>query len=151
VRAVVQRVLHASVDVVDPGSGDLTRVGALTQPGLLVLVGAGHDDGDAQVRWLADKLAGLRVLRDERSVVDARAEGAAVLLVSQFTLLGDVRRGRRPSWSAAAPAEVAEPLVDALALALRERGVTVATGRFGALMRVESVNDGPLTLVVDTP
>jgi D-tyrosyl-tRNA(Tyr) deacylase len=149
VRAVVQRVLRASVDVVDPGSGDATRVGALTGPGLLVLVGAGHADGDTQVRWLADKLAGLRVLRDERSVLDA--EGAGVLLVSQFTLLGDVRRGRRPSWSAAAPAEVAEPLVDDLATALRERGVSVATGRFGALMRVESVNDGPLTLVVDTP
>lgn len=151
-RAVLQRVERAHVDVVVPADGDrpatLRRVGELTGPGLVVLVGVGHADGRAQVGWLADKLAGLRVMRDERSVVDA---GAGVLLVSQFTLLGDVRKGRRPTWSAAAPSPVAEPLVDALAVALRDRGVEVPTGSFGADMRVHLVNDGPVTLVIDTP
>jgi D-aminoacyl-tRNA deacylase len=148
VRAVVQRVTRASVDVVET-DGTVHRTGELTAPGLLVLVGVGHDDGPDQVRWLADKLSGLRVLREERSVLDE--PGAGVLLVSQFTLLGDVRRGRRPTWAAAAPPPVASPLVDDLATALRERGVPVQTGRFGADMRVELVNDGPVTLVVDTP
>ncbi|WP_336922474.1 D-aminoacyl-tRNA deacylase [Aquipuribacter sp. SD81] len=147
-RAVVQRVTRAAVDVVHP-DGRVERTGELDGPGLLVLVGVGHDDGPEQVRWLADKLSGLRVLREERSVLDP--PGAGVLLVSQFTLLGDVRRGRRPTWAAAAPPPVAAPLVDALADALRSRGVEVATGRFGADMRVDLVNDGPVTLVVDTP
>ena len=110
-----------------------------------MLVGVGHDDGPAQVTWLADKLAGLRLLHGERSVLDE--PGAGVLLVSQFTLLGDVRKGRRPTWAAAAPGPVAEPLVDALADALRQRGVTVPTGEFGADMRVHLVGDGPVTLV----
>ena len=114
-----------------------------------MLVGVGHDDGPAQVTWLADKLAGLRLLRGDRSVLDE--PGAGVLLVSQFTLLGDVRKGRRPTWAAAAPGPVAEPLVDALAEALRLRGVSVSTGEFGADMRVHLVGDGPVTLVVDTP
>lgn len=157
-RAVVQRVERAHVEVLEPlgdpaggtaaGEARRTTTGRLDGPGLVVLVGVGHDDGPAQVTWLADKLTGLRLLRGERSVVDA---GAGVLLVSQFTLLGDVRRGRRPTWSAAAPGDVAEPLVEALADALRQRGVTVGTGRFGADMRVHLVNDGPVTLVVDTP
>lgn len=154
-RAVVQRVLQAHVDVVDPpvdGRPPVTRrVGTLPGPGLVVLVGVGHDDGTEQVRWLADKLAGLRLLRGDRSVQDLDAGSAGVLLVSQFTLLGDVRKGRRPGWSAAAPGPVAEPLVAALADALRERDVTVATGSFGADMRVHLVGDGPVTLVVDTP
>ena len=153
-RAVVQRVEGAHVDVVDPasdpgGDGHLRRVGALDRPGLLVLVGVGHDDGADQVRWLADKLAGLRLLRGDRSVLEE--PGSGILLVSQFTLLGDVRKGRRPTWAAAAPGPVAEPLVEALATALRERGVDVETGELGADMRVHLVGDGPVTLVLDTP
>lgn len=152
-RAVVQRVERAHVDVVEPaaapGAAPTTvRVGELSGPGLVALVAAGHDDGPREVAWLADKIAGLRLLRGERSVLE---EGAGVLLVSQFTLLGDVRKGRRPTWAAAAPGPVAEPLVEALAAALRERGVDVPTGRFGADMRVHLVNDGPVTLVIDTP
>lgn len=155
-RAVVQRVLQAHVDVVDAPTGDdgeptTRRAGTLPGPGLLVLVGVGHDDGPDQVAWLADKLVGLRLLRGERSVLDEASAGAGVLLVSQFTLLGDVRKGRRPSWSAAAPGPVAQPLVELLAETVRARGVTVATGSFGADMRVHLVNDGPVTLVLDTP
>lgn len=140
-RAVVQRVTRAAVRV----SGEV--VGALERPGLLVLVGVGHDDTVVQARWLGTKLAGLRVLRDEKSVLDA---AAPVLLVSQFTLLGDARKGRRPTWAAAAPGHVAEPLVAVVAATLREQGVEVATGEFGADMQVELVNDGPVTLVLDT-
>lgn len=151
-RVVLQRVERAHVDVVDPatpdGPGRVRRVGELTGPGLVALVGVGHDDGPDQVDWLADKISGLRVMQGERSVVDA---GGGVLLVSQFTLLGDVRKGRRPTWAAAAAGPVAEPLVERLGDALRRRGVSVATGSFGADMRVHLVNDGPLTLVIDTP
>lgn len=138
-RAVLQRIDSAQV-VVD---GDV--VGAIDGEGLLALVGVTHDDGADQVATLARKIAELRILRGERSVLEA---GAGVLVVSQFTLYGDARKGRRPSWSAAAPGPVAEPLVDALVTALRERGITVATGRFGADMRVELVNDGPTTLIL---
>ena len=141
-RAVVQRVSRAAVRV----AGQV--VGSVDRPGLLVLVGVGHDDTAEQARWLAAKLAGLRILRDERSVLDA---AAPVLLVSQFTLLGDARKGRRPTWAAAAPGHVAEPLVEEVAAALRQAGVEVATGSFGADMQVELVNDGPVTLVLDTP
>lgn len=148
-RAVVQRVGRAHVDVVDPPDGTVRRVGTLDGPGLVVLLGVGHDDGPVQVRWLADKLAGLRLLRGDRSVLEE--PGAGLLLVSQFTLLGDVRKGRRPTWAAAAPGPVAEPLVAALAEALRERGVDVPTGEFGADMRVHLIGDGPVTLVLDTP
>ena len=139
-RAVVQRVARASVSV----SGQV--VGAVDGPGLLLLVGVTHDDGAEQAAWLARKVAGLRIMRDERSVADL---GAAVLVVSQFTLHADTRKGRRPSWGAAAPGPVAEPLVEAVVDALRSRGVEVATGRFGATMQVALVNDGPMTLVVD--
>ncbi|MGZ4698370.1 MAG: D-aminoacyl-tRNA deacylase [Oryzihumus sp.] len=140
-RAVLQRVTRASVVV----EGE--TVGAIDRPGLLALVAATHDDGPADVQKLARKIAELRVLRDERSVLDA---GAPVLVVSQFTLYADTRKGRRPSWSAAAPGDVAEPLVDDLIAALRDKGIEVATGRFGAMMEVSLVNDGPFTLVVDT-
>ena len=137
---MVQRVARASVTV------DGEVVGRLDGEGLLALVGVTHDDGPEQVERLARKLAELRLLRDERSVLDA---GAAVLVVSQFTLYGDARKGRRPSWSAAAPGPVAEPLVEAVCAALRARGVHVETGVFGADMAVELVNDGPVTLVLE--
>ena len=139
-RAVLQRVTNASVSV----EGEV--VGAIDRPGLLVLVGVTHDDGPVQVEAMARKVSELRILHDERSVLD---EGAPVLVVSQFTLYADTRKGRRPSWSSAAPGGVAEPLVDAVVAALRARGVEVATGRFGAMMEVTLVNDGPVTLVVD--
>jgi len=140
-RAVLQRVTRASVVV----EGE--TVGAIERPGLLALVAATHDDGPGDVEKLARKIAELRILRDEQSVLDA---GAPVLVVSQFTLYADTRKGRRPSWSAAAPGDVAEPLVDDLIAALRDKGIEVATGRFGAMMEVSLVNDGPFTLVVDT-
>lgn len=139
-RAVLQRVTSAAVRV------DGEVVGAIDQPGLLALVGVTHDDGPDQVAALARKIADLRILRDERSVLD---DGAPVLVVSQFTLYADTRKGRRPSWGAAAPGPVAEPLVGAVVAALRDRGIEVATGRFGAMMEVSLVNDGPVTLVVD--
>ena len=139
-RAVVQRALRAAVRV------DGEVVGSLPAPGLVVLLGVTHTDGPPQADTMARKIAELRILRDERSVLD---EQAPVLLVSQFTLYADTRKGRRPGWSAAAPGPVAEPLVDAVALALRARGVDVATGRFGADMRVSLVNDGPFTVLVD--
>jgi D-tyrosyl-tRNA(Tyr) deacylase len=144
VRAVVQRVTRARVRV---GGETVGEIG----PGLLVLVGAAADDGDADAGALADKLAGLRVFPDDegrmnRSVVEA---GGSVLVVSQFTLLGDLRRGRRPSFTEAAPPESAEPLVDAVTEHLRKAGVPCATGRFRAHMEVELVNDGPVTLVME--
>ena len=139
-RAVLQRAARARVVV------EAEVVGEITRPGLVALVGVTHDDGPEQVATLARKISELRILRDERSVLD---EGAPVLVVSQYTLCADTRKGRRPSWVAAAPGPVPEPLVDALVAALRERGVEVATGRFGAMMQVELVNDGPVTLVVD--
>jgi len=118
--------------------------------GLVVLVGATHDDGPEQVELVSRKIAELRILDGtdggEVSVSDL---DAPVIVVSQFTLYADTRKGRRPSWNAAAPGPVAEPLVDAVVEALRGRGLTVGTGRFGADMQVELVNDGPMTIVVD--
>jgi len=142
VRAVVQRVTSASVTV----DGDV--VGAIDSPGLLVLLGVTHDDGPAQVEWMARKLWGVRILRDEQSASDAEAP---LLVVSQFTLYGDARKGRRPTWNAAAPGAVSEPLYDAVCAELERLGATVARGVFGADMAVASVNDGPVTLVLDTP
>ncbi|MFC8922616.1 D-aminoacyl-tRNA deacylase [Cellulosimicrobium sp. NPDC057127] len=144
-RAVVQRVAHASVTVVG-ADGEAEVVGSVDRPGLLALVGVTHDDGDAQAETIARKIAELRILDGERSVLD---EGAPVLVVSQFTLYADTRKGRRPSWNGAAPGHVAEPLVDAVVERLRSRGVEVATGRFGAHMRVELLNDGPVTLLLE--
>lgn len=140
-RAVLQRVSSASVTV------DGEVVGAIDRPGVLALVGVTHEDGPAEVATVARKIAELRILRDERSVTDA---GAPVLVVSQFTLYGDARKGRRPTWNAAAPGPVAEPLVDAVVADLRARGLEVATGRFGADMHVALVNDGPVTILVET-
>lgn len=139
-RAVVQRVQRADVTV----DGDV--VGAIHEPGLLVLVGVTHADTGAIADRLAEKTWQLRILDGERSCADA---GAPLLVVSQFTLYADTRKGRRPSWSAAAPGPVSEPLVEAYVAALRRRGAHVETGRFGAHMEVTLVNDGPVTLVLD--
>jgi D-tyrosyl-tRNA(Tyr) deacylase len=139
-RAVVQRVSSASVEV------DGTTVGAINT-GLLVLVGVTHSDGPAQAHALARKLHGLRILPDERSIADT--PDSAALIVSQFTLYGDARKGRRPTWAAAAPGAVAEPLVDEVVSALRNLGTSVETGVFGADMRVHLINDGPVTLVLE--
>ncbi len=139
-RAVLQRVSRASVTV------DGQVVGAIDRPGILALVGVTHDDGPEQVATMARKITDLRILHGERSVLD---EGAPVLVVSQFTLYADTRKGRRPSWNAAAPGPVAEPVVDQVIAALRARGVEVQTGRFGAHMDVELVNDGPVTILLD--
>ncbi len=143
-RAVVQRVSRALVRVGDETVGEIAA-------GLCVLLGVTHSDGPAEAKRMAAKLANLRVFDDgaaamNRSVVDV---GGGVLVVSQFTLYGDTSRGRRPSWSAAAPPEHAEPLVDAVVAALREKGAHVATGRFRTEMQVALVNDGPVTVVVD--
>jgi D-tyrosyl-tRNA(Tyr) deacylase len=142
VRAVAARVTQASVQV----GGEV--VGTIEGPGLLVLLGVHRDDSAAAADVMARKLHELRILDGERSCAET---GAPLLVVSQFTLHGDTRKGRRPSWSAAAPPEQARPLVDALVDALRGRGATVATGVFGAAMAVESVNDGPFTVIVEVP
>lgn len=136
----MQRVSRASVTV------DGTVVGAI-ETGLLVLLGVTHTDTGEQAEALARKIHTLRILRDEQSVADV--PGTGVLVVSQFTLYGDARKGRRPSWSAAAPGPVAEPLVDAFVAALRGLGATVRTGVFGADMAVDLVNDGPVTLLLE--
>jgi D-tyrosyl-tRNA(Tyr) deacylase len=122
-------------------------VGAIDRPGLLALVGVTPGDGPAQVELIARKIAELRILRDEQSAVDV---GAPVLVVSQFTLYADTRRGRRPGFTGAAAPELAERLYLRFAATLRELGVEVATGRFGAVMAVELVNDGPFTIWLDT-
>lgn len=139
-RAVVQRATSASVTV----EGEV--VGELGGPGLVVLLGVTHSDGDAEVAQMARKIAHLRILDGERSAVDL---GWPILLISQFTLYGDASKGRRPTWQAAAPREVAEPLVDAVGASLRQLGLDVETGRFGAQMAVALVNDGPFTVLLD--
>jgi len=138
-------VRRASVSVDADGAGP-TLLGSFEEPGLLVLLGVTHEDGPAQAATMARKLHELRILRDERSAAET---GAPLLVVSQFTLYGDARKGRRPTWIAAARPEHAEPLVDAVVAALRERGARVEVGRFGAPMAVESVNDGPFTIIVE--
>jgi D-tyrosyl-tRNA(Tyr) deacylase len=149
---VVSRVTTARVVVADE------VVGELPGPGLLVLLGVHRDDAPDAADTMARKLHELRLLRDERPDPDGRAPlryvscaetGAGLLVVSQFTLYGDTRKGRRPSWSAAAPPEVARDAVDAVVAALRRRGATVAEGKFGADMRVESTGDGPFTVLVE--
>ena len=139
-RAVVQRVSRASVAV----AGEV--VGAIDEPGLLVLVGVTYEDTPEQAARLAAKLWGLRILEGEKSCSDV---GAPLLVISQFTLYADLSKGRRPSWSAAAPGPVAEPLVDAVVQALRDLGARVQTGVFGAQMQVSLVNDGPVTILMD--
>jgi D-aminoacyl-tRNA deacylase len=139
-RAVVQRVLQASVAV------DGTVVGAISSPGLLVLVGVTHTDGSAEVAWMARKIWELRIMRDEKSASDL---DAPILVVSQFTLYGDARKGRRPTWQAAAPGPVSEPVYDDLCAELSRLGATVARGSFGADMVVSSSNDGPVTMLLE--
>jgi D-tyrosyl-tRNA(Tyr) deacylase len=144
-RAVVQRVSSASVGV---GGREVARMGE----GLLALVGVGQDDGEAQARELARRLLELRIFPDaegrmNRSLIEA---GGTLGVVSQFTLFGDARHGRRPSYTAAAPAARAEPLLELLVAAARELGAPVVTGRFGAMMDVALVNAGPVTILLDT-
>ncbi len=138
-RAVVSRVLSAGVAVDGSVTGEIG-------PGLLVLLGVTHTDTPSTAQTMARKLHELRILRDEESAATA---GAPLLVVSQFTLYGDTRKGRRPSWLAAAPGPVAEPLVDAVVADLRGRGARVETGVFGASMQVASVNDGPFTILLE--
>ena len=145
-RALVQRVSRASVRV----DGELTgEIG----PGLLVLVGATHGDDEDAVQWLARKVGELRIFGDAlgKMNLDVREAGGAVLVVPQFTLYGDARRGRRPDFMAAARPELAAPLVDAFAAALEALGLEVARGVFGAHMEVALVNDGPVTLMIESP
>jgi D-tyrosyl-tRNA(Tyr) deacylase len=140
-RLVIQRVTSARVEVDDE------VVGAIDRPGLVILVGVTHDDQPAGVERLAEKVWTLRILHGERS---CQEENAPILVVSQFTLYADIRKGRRPSWSAAAPRAVSEPLIDAFASSLRIRGAEVATGIFGADMQLSLTNDGPVTLILDS-
>jgi D-tyrosyl-tRNA(Tyr) deacylase len=139
-RAVLQRVTEASVSVDD------SVVARLHEPGLCVLLGVTPTDTTEVADRMAGKIYELRILRGDRSVADA---GAPVLVVSQFTLYGDTRKGRRPTWHAAAGAETAEPLVERTVETLRSRGARVETGQFGADMRLALVNDGPVTLIID--
>jgi D-tyrosyl-tRNA(Tyr) deacylase len=139
-RAVVQRVSKASVTV------DGQVVGAIDEPGLLVLVGVTHDDTQDKAAKLAARLWGLRILDGEKSCSDV---AAPLLVISQFTLYADLAKGRRPSWSAAAPGPIAEPLVDAVVNALKDLGARVQAGVFGAHMKVALVNDGPVTIILD--
>ncbi|MCA0146850.1 D-aminoacyl-tRNA deacylase [Blastococcus sp. LR1] len=141
-RAVISRVSTAAVTV---GGEVVGEIG----PGLLSLVGVGHHDDVTSARALARKIHELRIFPGEEGQVSASDLGLPVLVVSQFTLYADTRKGRRPSWQDAAPGEVAEPLVDEVVTELRRRGATVATGRFGADMSVASVNEGPMTLLLE--
>jgi len=145
VRAVIQRVSRARVRVDERVTGE---IGA----GLLVLVGAGHGDGETEAAWLAQKIAEIRIFPSEGKPIDRSVEdvGGAVLIVSQFTLYADTRRGRRPGFTGAAAPEIAAPLVGRVCVLLRERGLTVAEGEFGAHMHVELTNDGPVTIVLDS-
>lgn len=140
-RAVLQRVSSASVTVDDKIVGEIG-------PGLLVLLGVTHEDGPAEVEWMARKVRDVRILRDELSLGDL---GAPALVVSQFTLYGDARKGRRPTWQAAAPAAMSEPLYESFCAALAAQGIPVQRGVFGADMSVALVNDGPITLLLETP
>lgn len=144
-RVVLQRVSSASVKIDGAVTGEIGS-------GLVLLLGIAKDDGPEDVAYVVNKCAGLRIFGDDqgkmnRSLLDVDGE---VLAISQFTLFGDTRKGRRPSFESAAPAELAEPLYDLAVERLRERGIRVATGRFGAFMEVSLVNDGPVTLTVES-
>ncbi len=140
-RAVLQRVTTASVSVA------AQTVARLDRPGLVVLLGVTHGDGPTESAWMVRKIRDLRIMRDERSVAELEAP---VLVVSQFTLYGDARKGRRPTWNDAAPGPVAEPVYLAVCRGLEELGTHVETGIFGADMAVQLVNDGPVTMVLET-
>jgi D-aminoacyl-tRNA deacylase len=144
-RAVVQRVASARVRVEDETAGEIG-------PGLLVLLGVRQDDSPADAHYVAEKVANLRVFPDAagRMEVSAREAGAEVLVVSQFTLYGDARKGRRPSYARAAGGALAVTLYEEVCARLRQAGFRVATGRFGAMMRVEMVGDGPVTILLDS-
>lgn len=144
-RAVLQRVSRAKVTIAGETAGEIG-------PGLLVLLGVTHDDTPEQARWLAEKIAGLRIFNDADGKMnrDVAEAGGGVLIVSQFTLYGDCRKGRRPSFVDAAPPPVAIPLYEEFLNAVKALGVPVATGRFGAAMQVELVNDGPVTVIIDS-
>ena len=140
-RAVLQRAARASVSV----EGEV--VASFDREGLVALVGVTHGDSEVEALLIARKIADLRILAGEKSAAEV---GAPVIVISQFTLYADTRKGRRPSWNGAAPGDVAEPLVAAVAAELRDRGLEVGTGVFGAHMAVELVNDGPVTLILDS-
>ncbi|MDO9444866.1 MAG: D-aminoacyl-tRNA deacylase [Dehalococcoidia bacterium] len=144
-RAVLQRVSRARVTVEGDPTGEIG-------PGLLIYLGIGPEDGPREVEWAARKVAEMRIFPDAAGRFDRSVEetGGAVLVVSQFTLYADTRKGRRPAFTDAAPPDVAAPLVEAVMAALRARGLRVEGGRFGAHMLVESVNDGPVTIVLDS-
>ena len=144
-RAVVQRVLRANVVIADDTVGDIGS-------GLVVLLGIGHTDTPAQAQWLAEKVAGLRIFNDAEGKMnrDLVEVGGAMLIVSQFTLYGDCRKGKRPSFIDAAPPSIAIPLYETFINSVKALGIRVAEGRFGADMKVELVNDGPVTLIVDS-
>ena len=145
-RAVLQRVREAAVTVDDQTIG---AIGA----GLLILVGVTHDDNDEDAHWLAQKVATLRIFEDAAGKFNLSAldTGASALVVSQFTLYADARRGRRPDFIAAARPEIAEPLIERFAVLLREQGLRVETGKFQARMLVKIFNDGPVTIILDSP
>jgi D-aminoacyl-tRNA deacylase len=145
-RAVLQRVTRAKVTIGEEVAGEIAR-------GWLVLLGIAPTDGKKDIDWLADKIANLRAFADAEGKMNLAVPdvGGAVLVVSQFTLYGDCLKGRRPGFTSAAPPDVAEPLYEQFVVALKALGVPVATGRFGADMQVELVNDGPVTFVIDTP
>lgn len=143
-RAVLQRASRACVSV------DGETLASFDRQGIVALVGVTHGDGSEQIETVARKIAELRILDGEDGAEVSMSDlDAPVIVVSQFTLYADTKKGRRPSWNAAAPGDVAEPVVDAVVEALRARGVTVGTGKFGANMQVELVNDGPVTIVLD--
>lgn len=139
-KAVIQRVNYAQVTVAQ------TIVGKISRPGIFVLVGITHTDGEKEVAALAKKIARLRVLEGEKSIVETNSP---VLVVSQFTLYADVRKGRRPSWHEAAPGQIAQPLFESLVQELRNYNLEVETGKFGAHMKIDMQADGPVTIVIE--
>lgn len=140
-RLVIQRVTRAAVEVAGH------TIGAIDRPGLMILVGVTHDDTAETAQQLAAKAWTLRIMAEEKSAADL---AAPILVISQFTLYADTRKGRRPSWNAAAPRPISEPVVEEFVTALRALGAEVATGEFGAQMAVSLVNDGPMTIVIDS-
>lgn len=145
-KAVVQRVTHSDV------RSEGRQIGAV-ENGLLVLLGVGKGDTDEQARWLAEKIVNLRIFEDRNGKMNRSVQdiGGSMLVVSQFTLLGDCRKGRRPSFAAAAPPDLAQTLYERFVSFVKQTGIGVATGKFGAMMQVSLVNDGPVTLIIDTP